>query len=54
MTHYEINDKAIDSLVSTGVTVPRGTSVACPAVFKANIDPNGTIPFIGFFQQPDY
>lgn len=31
MTHYEINDKAIDSLLSKGVTVPGGTSVACAA-----------------------
>ncbi|PJE85728.1 hypothetical protein CU276_01360 [Yersinia kristensenii] len=40
----EVNDKAIDNLVSEGVTAPRGAPAAYALVFETKSDPNGTFP----------
>ncbi|EKN5964868.1 hypothetical protein DVQ09_19880 [Yersinia enterocolitica] len=41
MLPFELNDKAVDNLVSEGVTAPRGTPVA-----YATTTPTARFPFI--------
>ncbi|HHL2500506.1 TPA: hypothetical protein ACQ301_002555 [Yersinia enterocolitica] len=43
-TTFEVIDKAVDSLVSEGVTAPGGIPTVYALVFETKSGPNGTIP----------